>query len=177
MYIYFMPLPMDIDKRLLEELPTEGEREEIQLPTDDGGIEVTEAQFFPASEWLRRAQAGEIILFPPQFLLLHLVSGFLDQEPRSGASVEELEKRRAALVEFIYSGSPAWTHKCISPRMLKMMEDGRTVLALDHPGPELKGSGRLGETDRVVVLKFKKGSAREVSVAWRKDVFKEQSNL
>ncbi|KAJ5523223.1 hypothetical protein N7513_012767 [Penicillium frequentans] len=181
MYIYFMPLPVNIEKGLLDELPAEGEREEIQVPTSDGGIEVTEAQFLPASEWLRRAQAAEIILFPPQFLLLHLVSGFLDQEPRSGASMEELEKRRAALVEFAHSGSPAWTDKCISPRMLKMTEDGRSVLALDNAGPELKGSGRQGEPDRVVVLRFKKGSAREVSVAWKKDVLKEgrkgESNL
>ncbi|KAJ6021887.1 Cystathionine beta-synthase core [Penicillium herquei] len=163
MYLYFMPLPNGADKRLLEDLPTEGEREEIQVPTSDGGIEVTEAQFLPASEWLRRAQSGEIILFPPQFLLLHLVSGFLDQEPRSDTPVKELEKRRAALVDFVHSGSPPWTHKCISPKVLKMTEDGRSVLALDNAGSELKGSERRGESDRVVVLKFKKGSAREVT--------------
>ena len=155
----------------MEELPSEGEREEIQVPTGDGGIEVTEAQFLPASEWLRRAQSGEIILFPPQFLLLHLISGFLDQEPRSGASEEEIEKRRAALIDFVHSGSPPWTHKYISPKMLKMTDDGRSVLALDDAGPELKGSGKQGESDRVVVLRFKKGSAREVTIAWKKDVF------
>ncbi|KAJ5735504.1 uncharacterized protein N7483_000629 [Penicillium malachiteum] len=178
MYLYFMPLPNGADKRLLEDLPTEGEREEIQVPTSDGGIEVTEAQFLPASEWLRRAQSGEIILFPPQFLLLHLVSGFLDQEPRSDAPVKELGKRRAALVDFVHSGSPPWTHKCISPKVLKMTEDGRSVLALDNAGPELKGSERRGESDRVVVLKFKKGSSREVTVAWKKDILREgQSHL
>lgn len=171
-----MPLPVNLDKRLLEELPAEGEREEIQVPTSDGGIEVTEAQFLPASEWLRRAQSGEIILFPPQYLLLHLASGFLDREPRSGASVEEMEKRRAALVEFVYSGSPAWTDKYISPKMLKMTEDGRAVLALDEPGPELKGSGKRGESDRVVLVRFKKGSAREVNVAWKKDALEEGRN-
>jgi hypothetical protein len=173
MYLYFMPLPVNLDKKLLEELPTEGEREEIQIPTSDGGIEVTEAQFLPASEWLRRAQSGEIILFPPQYLLLHLASGFLDQEPRSGAPMEEMEKRRAALVQFVHSGSPAWTDKYISPKMLKMTEDGRAVLALDEPGPELKGSGKRGESDRVVLVRFKKGSAREVNVAWKKDVLRE----
>lgn len=181
MYLYFMPLPVNVDKELLEELPAEGEREEIQVPTSDGGIEVTEAQFLPASEWLRRAKRGEIILFPPQFLLLHLVSGFLDQEPRSSASAEEMEKRRAALVEFVHTGTPAWTDKCISPKMMKMSEDGRAVLALDEPGPELKGSNRRGESERVVLVRFKKGSAREVNVAWKKDVFREgregQSNL
>ncbi|KAJ5574286.1 uncharacterized protein N7459_008713 [Penicillium hispanicum] len=166
-----MPLTVNVDKQLLDELPTEGEREEIQIPTSDGGIEITEAQFLPASEWLRRARSGEIILFPPQFLLLHLVSGFLDQESQSGDLVEDMEKRRAALVEFVHSGSPAWTHKCISPKMLKMTEDGRAVLALSEPGPELEGSRRGGESDRVVLVRFKKGSAREVTVAWKKDVF------
>jgi len=169
-----MPLPVNLDKKLLEELPAEGEREEIQVPSSDGGIEITEAQFLPASEWLRRAQSGGIILFPPQFLLLHLISGFLDQEPRPGASMEEMEKRRVALVKFVHSGSPAWTDKCISPKMLKMTEDGRTVLALDDAGLELKGSGRRGESDRVVLVRFKKGSVREVNVAWKRDALQER---
>ncbi|KAJ5103359.1 Cystathionine beta-synthase core [Penicillium argentinense] len=181
MYLYFMPLPVNVDKKLLEVLPAEGEREEIQVPTSDGGVEVTEAQFLPASEWLRRAQKGEIILFPPQFLLLHITTGFLDREPRLGASIQEMEKRRTALTEFVHSGSPPWTDKYISPKMLKITEDGRAVLALDDAGPELKGSGRRGESDRVVLVRFTKGSAREVDVAWKKDVFRdgkeERSNL
>lgn len=176
MYLYFMPLPVNLDKKLLEDLPSEGERDEIQVPTSDGGIEVTEAQFLPASEWLRRAQKGEIILFPPQFLLLYLASGFLDQEPRSGVSNEEMEKRRAALVEFVHSGSPPWTDKYISPKMLKLSEDGRAVLALDDAGVELKGSGRQGESDRVVLVRFTKGSAREVDVVWKKDALHEGRN-
>lgn len=181
MYIYFMPLPVNADKELLDELPKEGEREEIQVPSSDGGIEVTEAQFLPAAEWLRRAQSGEIILFPPQFLLLHLVSGFLDKDPRSGIPVEEMEKRRAGLVEFVHSGSPPWTHKCISPHMMKVMDDGRTVLGLHDPGFELKGSDRRGESEYVVIVRFTKGTVKEVNVAWKKDIFKEgrgeRSNL
>ncbi|KAJ5156147.1 hypothetical protein N7492_008950 [Penicillium capsulatum] len=173
MYLYFMPLPTRLERGLLEELPSEGEREEIQVPTSDGGIEVTEAQFLPASEWLKRAQKREIILFPPQFLLLHLVSGFLDQESRSGASMEELGKRRAALVEFVGSGSPPWSKKYISPKMLKMTEDGRSVLSLDDAGPELKGSGQKGESDLVVIVRFKKGGARDVTVASKKDALQE----
>ncbi|KAJ5436062.1 hypothetical protein N7445_006947 [Penicillium cf. griseofulvum] len=180
MYLYFLPLPVKVDKSLLEQLPTEGEREEHDIPTSDGGIEVTEAQFLPASAWVGRAQKAEIILFPPQFLLLHLVSGFLDREPRTCASVEEMENRRQALVEFVHSGSPPWTDKCISPKMIHMTGDGRSVLGLNDPGPELKGSSRRGEPDRVVTLRFKKGSAREVAVGWKKDVLQEErekSNL
>lgn len=180
MYLYFLPLPVNVDKKLLDQLPSEGEHEEHQVPTSDGGIEVTEAQFLPASEWVSRAQKAEIILFPPQFLLLHLVSGFLDREPRADASVEEMEKRRQALVEFVHSGSPPWTDKCISPKMLLMTSDGRSVLGLNDPGPELKGSSKRGESEMVVLVRFKKGSAREVAVGWKKDVLQEErgkSNL
>ncbi|KNG87985.1 NUDIX family hydrolase [Aspergillus nomiae NRRL 13137] len=180
MYLYFLPLPFESDKSLLSELPAEGEREEIQIPTSDGGIEVTEARFLPASEWLRLAGSGDVIMFPPQIVLLHLVSQFLDQAPRTGNSVDELRRRRAELVDFVHTGNPPWTEKCISPKMLKMSSDGRTVLALDHPGPELKGTDRQGEPDRVVLVKFAKGTARQVEVRWKKDVFsedKERSSL
>ncbi|KAE8331752.1 hypothetical protein BDV39DRAFT_168513 [Aspergillus sergii] len=180
MYLYFLPLPLESDKSLLSELPAEGEREEIQIPTSDGGIEVTEARFLPASEWLRLAGSGEVVMFPPQILLLHLVSQFLDQAPRINDSVDELRRRRAELVDFVHTGNPPWTDKCISPKMLKISSDGRTILALDHPGPELKGTDRRGEPDRVVLVKFAKGTARQVEVRWKKDVFsedKERSSL
>ncbi|KAK6822181.1 NUDIX domain protein [Aspergillus parasiticus SU-1] len=180
MYLYFLPLPLESDKSLLSELPAEGEREEIQIPTSDGGIEVTEARFLPASEWLRLAGSGEVVMFPPQILLLHLVSQFLDQVPRITDSVDELRRRRVELVDFVHTGNPPWTDKCISPKMLKMSSDGRTILALDHPGPELKGTDRRGEPDRVVLVKFAKGTARQVEVRWKKDVFsedKERSSL
>ncbi|GIJ82770.1 hypothetical protein Asppvi_001281 [Aspergillus pseudoviridinutans] len=174
MYLYFLPLPVESDQSVLNEIPAEGEREEIHVPTSDGGIEITEAMFLPAAEWLRKAQSGEIIMFPPQFLLLHLVSHFLDKEPLATASPEELRNRRAELVEFAHSGTPPWTEKCISPKMLKMSSDGRTVLALDHPGPELEGTTRAGEPDRVVYVQFKQGAARKLDVRWKKDVFAEQ---
>lgn len=176
MYLYFLPLPVapESEKRILEELPEGGKPEQIHLPTSDGGIEVTEARFLPASEWLHLAKAGEIMLFPPQFLLLHLVSEILDKQPRpvdsSLSSLEELEKRRAELVKFVHSGTPPWREKCISPKMLKMAGDGRAVLGLDHPGPELGASERRGESERVVIVRFKKGGAREVDVASRDSV-------
>lgn len=170
MYLYFLPLPLGSDKSLLSEIPAEGEREEIQIPTSDGGVEIAEAQFLPASEWLRQAEQGEIILYPPQFVLLSLASQFLDKEPRA-ASAEELQQRRAQLIEFAHSGSPPWTEKCISPKVGKFTEDGRAIMKLDHPGPELQGTERRGESDRVVFVRFKDGSARELSMAWKKDIF------
>ncbi|KAE8384502.1 hypothetical protein BDV23DRAFT_191587 [Aspergillus alliaceus] len=180
MYLYFLPLPLKSENSLLSEIPAEGEREEIQVPSSDAGVEITEARFLPASEWLRMASSGEVVMFPPQYLLLHLVSQFLDQQPRVPDSVDELRRRRTELVNFVHTGSPPWTQKCISPKMLKVASDGRTVLALDHPGPELKGTDRQGEPDRVVLVKFTKGTAQQVGVRWKKDVLseaKENSNL
>ncbi|KAL3450145.1 hypothetical protein BJX65DRAFT_22977 [Aspergillus insuetus] len=170
MYIYFLPLPLDSEKSLLNEIPAEGEREEIQIPTSDGGVEISEAQFLPASEWLRKAGAGEIILFPPQFVLLSLASQFLDTQPRT-ASPDELQRRRTQLIDFAHSGSPPWTEKCISPKVGKFVEDGRAVMLLDHPGPELKDTDRRGESERVVLVRFEGGGARELSLAWKKDIF------
>ncbi|PYH80681.1 NUDIX family hydrolase [Aspergillus uvarum CBS 121591] len=179
MYLYFLPLPAEAEKPVLDEIPSEGQREEIQVPTSDGGVEVTEARFLPASKWLQMAQKGDIILFPPQFLLLHLVAGFLDKEPRVAASLQELRRRRAELTEFVNTGQPPWSEKCISPKMLRMSSDGRTVLALDQPGPELRGTDKQGETERVVLVRFKRGEARDLEVRWKKDAFEGEarSNL
>ncbi|OJJ46992.1 hypothetical protein ASPZODRAFT_131910 [Penicilliopsis zonata CBS 506.65] len=179
MYLYMLPFPQELDRQLLGDVLVEGQQEAVQTPTDDGGIEVTEARFLPASEWLRMARSEEAILFPPQFLLLHLISQFLDRDPRPVESVEELKKRRTELVEFVHSGNPPWTHKFISPKMLKMSQDGRSVLALDDPGPELKGSDKKGDADLVIVVRFQRegmqkgGSPREVDVVSRSDVFRE----
>ncbi|KKK26621.1 hypothetical protein ARAM_005398 [Aspergillus rambellii] len=171
MYLYFLPLPLEPEKSILNEIPADGEREEIPVPTSDGGVEITEALFLPASEWLRKAGQGEIILFPPQFLLLSLVSQFLDKEPQASISPDTMQQRRKQLVDFVYSGNPPWTEKCISPKVGKMTEDGRAVLKLDHPGPELQGTGRKGESDRVVMVRFKDGSARDLNLGWKKDIF------
>ncbi|RAL11281.1 NUDIX hydrolase [Aspergillus homomorphus CBS 101889] len=177
MYLYFLPLPADATDPVLGEIPPEGQREEIQVPTSDGGVEVTEARFLPASGWLRMAQSGEVMLFPPQFLLLHLVAGFLDKDPGVVNSLHELQRRRDELTEFVATGQPPWSEKCISPKMLKMSSDGRAVLALDQPGPELRGTDRQGEPDRVVLVKFERGSARDLEVRWKKDAFEEKSSL
>ncbi|GKZ17526.1 hypothetical protein AbraIFM66951_004378 [Aspergillus brasiliensis] len=173
MYLYFLPLPIEIEKPLLDEIPQEGEKEEIQVPTSDGGVEISEARFLPASEWVSMAQKGEAILFPPQFTLLHLMAGFLNQGTPGMESVEELKRQREELMQFIHSGQPPWTEKCICPKAQQISPDGRTVLKLDHPGPELEGTDRKGDTERVVQLKFIKGVPREVVVRWKKDVFEE----
>ena len=56
----------------------------------------------------------------------------------------------------------------MSPTGLMMRKsDGRSVLALDKPGPELKGSGRGGDARRVVLVRFSKEGPRDVDVRER----------
>ncbi|KMU88969.1 hypothetical protein CIHG_06770 [Coccidioides immitis H538.4] len=148
---------------------------EVQVPSTDGGIEITEAQFLPATEWLRRARVGDIIMFPPQVLLLDFVAQFLDKPGPNGTSPqsisgEESTKRRAELVKFAHSGNPPWTHKFISPHPIGNVPDGRQILDLSQPGPELKGTDKKGEIDRVVLARFNKEGPREVEIRWRRDV-------
>lgn len=81
-------------------------------------------------------------------------------------------------MEFVKTGDPPWGQKCISPTTMalpngKGREDGRVVLALDGPGPELEGR-RRGERERVVLVEFKKEGPRRVEVRWRKDVLVEE---
>jgi hypothetical protein len=174
MYLYFLPVPEKSDQ-LAQDIPAEGMREEIQVPTSDGGVEIMEARFLPAYDWLQRAGSAEIILYPPQLLLLTLVSQFLDQEPRQGASSAQLQDRRSELLDFIHSGNPPWTDMYISPKMIKMLPDNRVVLALDSPGPELRGSDKRGETDRVILVRQSKEGPRDVEIRWKRDILRAES--
>ncbi|SMR43441.1 unnamed protein product [Zymoseptoria tritici ST99CH_3D1] len=184
MYLYFLPTqsttPLGAEGKEQEE-----EEVRIPVPTTDGGLEHTTARFLPASAWCRLAQEGRIILFPPQFYLLHQIAQHFDdlKAPTDYASIskeavprEELENRRKALVEFVKSGSPPWTEKCISPivqppRDGKPREDGRAVLGLNRPGPELENAGleRSGVREECVLVDFQKGGPRRVAVISREE--------
>jgi len=181
MYLYFLPT---LSSTPLSENASDTEAEStIPVPTSDGGVEHYNARFLPASAWLRLAQEGRIILFPPQFFLLHQLAQHFDNlpSPTSYGSVsrepvpqEELEARRKRLLEFVKSGEPPWTEKCISPSALAMRdgqkrEDGRAVLGLYHPGPELDGSGRSGIAEQVVLVDFKKEGPRRLIVTSRSE--------
>ena len=173
MYLYFLPLA--------DALAAASQDVVFPVPTPDGGLEHTAAQFLHASDWLRKAQSGEIILFPPQFLLLHLIAQFLVEPAtaptaQSQSSVrEELKSQRKALQAFVRTGDPPWGEMCISPVMLmRRKEDGKQVLGLDKPGPELEGSGRRGESEHVVLVDFKKDGPRNLEVRPRKAVFDEE---
>jgi len=184
MYMYFLPT-MNVTP--LSGSAQDDSEAEIQIPspTTDGGLEHTTARFLPASAWLRLAQEGRIILFPPQFFLLHQVAQHFDglSAPTAYGSIsrdplprEELEARRKRLLEFVKTGEPAWTEKCISPSVQpprdgKRREDGRVVLGLNRPGPELEAAntGRKGVADQCVLVDFKKEGPRRLAVISREE--------
>jgi 8-oxo-dGTP pyrophosphatase MutT (NUDIX family) len=128
-------------------------------------VETMAPEWRRASEWLRAARSGEIILFPPQFLLLYIVSSILDTP---GDSPDEILSKREILRRKI--NDEGWKDKYISPIGFSTGEDGRSILELDKPGPELKDSGLKGDMEFVVKVKFNKEGPREVDVALRKDV-------
>jgi hypothetical protein len=197
MYIYFLPTSSTTPLSGAQSSTANGEEFEAEVsiptPTTDGGLEHTTARFLPASVWLRLAQEGRIILFPPQFFLLHQAAQHLDNlsTPTAYGSItrdsvpqEELEARRKRLVEFINSGNPPLTEKCISPTVQpprggKRRTDGRVVLGLERPGAELEAanSGRRGHTEDCVLVDFKKEGPRQVAVISRDEAMKPESKI
>lgn len=97
---------------------------------------------------------------------------------------EELEARRSQLVEAIKSGNPAWTEKCISPTVQpprggKRREDGRVVLGLERPGPELEAAnaGRRGHSEDCVLVDFRKEGPRRVAVISREEAMRPEAKI
>ncbi|KXX80649.1 Nucleoside diphosphate-linked moiety X motif 19, mitochondrial [Madurella mycetomatis] len=188
MYLYMLPL----SAQALKAVPDPDllhQETMIPTPTHDGGLEHTAAAFEDASVWLERANKGDVILFPPQYYLLHLVSEFL--RPSASASPpEDYQSQRDALVAFLNRTPTSkqergegkrrqeddipWSEKVMSPTMLSMRRgDGRLVLGLDKPGPELRETARGGDWDRVVLVHFRKEGPRDVEVRWREEVLRE----
>ncbi|OAQ79429.1 NUDIX hydrolase domain-containingprotein [Purpureocillium lilacinum] len=177
MYVYMLPISRT-------KVPSE-----MFIPTADGGVEHTAAQFAPATTWLERARQGSIIVFPPQYFLLHMLSRFLTG---GTASLEEgplhFTAQRKKLRAFLRrvptadtekgrahpTAAIAWADKVMCPYHFKITTpDGRVVLGLDKPGPELEGEeDRGGDWERVMLVKFGTGGAREVEVRLREDVLK-----
>lgn len=186
MYIYFLPLTgssdpssatSDDEEASSPDLPAVSGEVVIPTPTHDGGLEHTAARFLHADTWLKMAQSSEIIMFPPQFFLLHLINPFLKAPTANGEpfSREELKAQRKALQSFVTEGDPPWGEKVISPiQFMQSKKSGRSILGLDKPGLELKDSGRRGEAERVVLVNFGKDGPRNVEVRWRKEVLEEE---
>ncbi|KAI1752707.1 hypothetical protein F4782DRAFT_112419 [Xylaria castorea] len=188
MYVYMLPLETSSDPVV------SAAQHEALIPTPDGGAEITTAHFDDVSTWLEKQGRSEVILFPPQYFLLYLLSQFLAGSP-AAASLSPPETReyysaqREKLRAFLHAVPTAthpkavnhatsqipWADKIISPTTLGLRhDDQRSILALDKPGLELKGSDRGGDWERVVLVKFGKGGPRNVEVRGREDVVKEE---
>ncbi|KAI0966381.1 hypothetical protein F4678DRAFT_475895 [Xylaria arbuscula] len=183
MYVYLLPLETSADPVL------SAAQSEALIPTADGGAEITAAHFDDAATWLAKQGRGDIILFPPQYFLLHLLGQFLTGAPAaelgSSEKTEYYAAQREKLREFLHavptSAHPGaadhptsripWAEKVISPVTLGLRNaDRRSILALDKPGAELKGSGRGGDWERVVLVKFDKSGPSNVEVRGREEV-------
>jgi len=173
MYIYFLPLTQQTNSIASKSV--------IPVPTSDGGVEHTAALFAACKTWLEQASKNEIILFPPQFYLMHLLSPFLTpSSSTSPLSKEELQGQRDRVLEFLAGDGGdgkgvKWGEKVMSPiGILMRKSDGRSVLGLEKPGPELKDSGRGGDEKRVVLVKFSREGPRDVEVRERVEVLREE---
>lgn len=151
------------------------------IPTPDGNLENTAATFSSAHVWLSLARVGSIILFPPQYLLLHLISHFVDNESTPPA------QRIEQLIDFIHrqqgADNVSWAEKCISPHTLAMQSvrpDGKVVLGLDKPGVEVEQLGLTsrvrGDSERVVLVKWSKEGPRELEVRWKREIMEESKS-
>ncbi|EMR63313.1 putative nudix family protein [Eutypa lata UCREL1] len=208
MYIYMLPLSSPSQSPGTssegEEDPTisEAARSEAMIPTPDGGVEHTAARFDEAATWLEKHRRDEIVLFPPQYFLLHLISQFLTgppppapNSPSEAAATERhyYRKQREQLVGFLETvpttsdpkaarhptAQIPWSRKVISPTTLGVRQsDRRSILGLDKPGYELRGTDRGGDMERVVLVKFEKGGlVRNVKVRGRAEVLAEEREV
>lgn len=165
MYVYLLPLNATVERDATKV---------VHNPTHDGGLEHTAAAFDDCSDWIQRGKSGEIIIYPPQMYLIRHLSEFL-------TGPGDYQAQRDGLKKFLSStptgrsghatNSIPWAEKVISPQARGVhKESGRSILTLESCGPELKGTGRAGDFDRVVLLKGTKAGPTNVEVMWRDDV-------
>ncbi|KAI6769513.1 hypothetical protein HG530_004142 [Fusarium avenaceum] len=179
MYLYMLP-------QSRKDMPSE-----MLIPTPDNGVEHTAALFAPAKSFLSRAATNSIILFPPQAFLLTLVDKIFQELNQSSETPnpQQITAQRNKLLAFLKQVPTAetekgrdhktamipWGDKVMSPHNLFIRkEDKRIVLGLDKPGPELRGSDRGGDWERVVLVNFGKGGPSDVEVRRREDVLEEE---
>lgn len=150
MYLYFLPLDSPL-------LPGQ-QATEMHIPTPDGGVEHTTARFAYAQDWIDMARNMEIVLFPPQFFLLSLISPFSSASTDTNEpDIDSLRNQRSRLLHFVETeGEPPWSEKCISPDPIKREKNKYLIMGLANAGPELEGTGRKGDSDRVIRVELDK---------------------
>lgn len=176
MYIYFLPIESSSQRT-----GSGDSGAEAHIPTPDGGVEHTAAQFLYPQEWLDLALRNEVVLFPPQFFLLSIVADFL-QCPPSDPKLDRssiMQEQRDKLMTFVETdGDPPWGQKCISPNQIKQEKGNILILGLGDPGPELRKTGRKGDMERVVKVDLESQAERQMpksrakQVVWRKDALR-----
>jgi len=182
MYLYMLPTAAGADEPPGDLSPGGA----VGIATSDGGVENTAATFEYAGTWLDRARRNDIILFPPQMYLLSLIAAYLSPLSGDGGSYSEQRERLLAFITAPQIGDAGddggiaahtaripWAEKVMSPsplRELPRMPDGRMVMAVDRPGPELEGTGRGGDTSRVVIVRFTKRMPSDIEVRSRADL-------
>ncbi|GAW25883.1 putative NUDIX domain-containing protein [Rosellinia necatrix] len=201
MYLYMLPLSSASSS---SDPVLSAAQDEALVPTPDGGAEITAAHFDDAAAWLAAEGRGAVTLFPPQYFLLHLLSRFLtgartssssssssetaaesESESESHHYASQRDRLRAFLDTVPTSTDPRaavhptsripWARKVISPVVIGLRRgDRRSILALDGPGAELRGSGHGGDWERVVLVAFGKGGPSRCEVRDRQEVLAEE---
>ncbi len=174
MYLYFLPIDSPVSSKT--------ERTQMHIPTPDGGVEHTAARFLYPQEWVDLSLLGDIELFPPQFFLLALIAPFLTIPPLSAGSTpasEVLLEQRKRLMQFVeHDGDPPWAEKCLSPYPLK--KTGKyLVIGMEDAGPELQGTHRRGDAERVLRVKLAEDEKwrhrpQPQELLWKRDVFPDE---
>lgn len=146
-----------------------------EVATHDGGKEHTAADFDNVRIWMDKSQKNKIILYSPQAYLISMLGYFMTGE-------KDYAEQRRRLLEFIArvptgkadhpTAKIPWADKVMSPSALPGIKfaDGRTVIRADDPGPELRGTGRGGDFDRVIVSQMHNGERDGGKMMWRSDV-------
>lgn len=177
MYLYFLPIDSDLSSKT--------DKTQLHIPTPDGGVEHTAAQFLYPKEWLDMSLREQVLLFPPQFFLLSIIADFLITPPNEGDDfdAEVLHEQRDCLMHFVRTdGDPPWGEKCISPNPIKK-EGKYMIFGMEEAGPEVEGTGRKGDAERVMKAEFARDIERgrqrpsPQAVVWKRDVFKEEQKL
>lgn len=80
-------------------------------------------------------------------------------------------------MEFIESGDPPWGEKCISTLSI-FRDEKREIFALDSPGPELQGTNRKGDSERIIVRNVESADNKmpALEVFLRQDFYSEEGD-
>ncbi|KXJ96179.1 hypothetical protein Micbo1qcDRAFT_231272 [Microdochium bolleyi] len=199
MYLYMLPLTgNDNDGSMMASSTPQGsaiaaaEQEEAQIPTPDGS-EIMTARFDDPGAWNARNMAGKSIMFPPQVFLIQMVGQFV-KGPHPTATTNNTDKaahyaaQREKLLAWLqkvptctqdkYAKQPTsqipWADKCISPNSIGLRKaDSRAILTLDKPGRELADTGRGGDWERCVLVKFAGPGPTHVEIVDRDEILAE----